>query len=326
MKRPYDYFANLLAHIIREPSRTFAKSVCALEAERRWGVSGTPIQNRLMDLFSLFKFLRCSPFDDLRVFNAQVTEKWRARSDPESIAKLKILVNSLSIRRPKDTIELLPRKDHISRLDFDAQEWKSYKIIRSKALSTMTTDDHGSRDYRNTNFSNTLKWINELRLICNHGARSLAEIETVEQQAPQWSAQQAQTCFDQLDAVGLAKCSDHACNQELSSVVSNEDTEHLDEPWVDKSLDVWCSQCFKRQSTGDLKAYRVCNHLPRISQTPCSFDEQDVVSDGLNPSHPSVQVTSARTGHLPSKLKKLIQDLSETPNDTKRWEFACIDP
>ena len=34
------HFANSKAHIIREPSKSFAKSVCALKAERRWAVRG----------------------------------------------------------------------------------------------------------------------------------------------------------------------------------------------------------------------------------------------------------------------------------------------
>ncbi len=32
--------ADTLAHIIREPSKTFATSVCALEASSRWAVTG----------------------------------------------------------------------------------------------------------------------------------------------------------------------------------------------------------------------------------------------------------------------------------------------
>ena len=32
--------ADMIAHIIREPSKSFAKSTCALQAERRWTVTG----------------------------------------------------------------------------------------------------------------------------------------------------------------------------------------------------------------------------------------------------------------------------------------------
>ena len=271
-----------------------------------------------MDLFSLFKFLRCSPFDDLRIFNAQVTENWRARSDPESIAKLKFLVNSLSLRRPKNTIELLPRKDHISNLDFDAQEWESYKKVRSKTLSYLGTAISGNRNHRHTNLSNALKWINELRLACNHGARSSADLEMVEQQVSKWTFRQAQACFDQLDAVGLAKCSDPACCQDLSSVLLDEATEHQEEPWVDESLDIWCSECFEKQSRRILNAFRVCHHQPRVSQGSFTLDDKDKTSDELNSSHLHVQATSATPNQLPTKLRKLIQNLLETPNDTKR--------
>ena len=281
-------------------------------------MTGTPIQNRLRDLFSLFKFLRCSPFDDLRIFNAQVTESWKARSDPESIAKLKFLVNSLSLRRPKNTIELLPRRDYVFNLDFDDQEWESYKDIRYKTLSCISTNDSGSENHRTANLSNALKWINELRLVCNHGPRSSTELKKVEQQVSKWTVRQAQVYFDQLDALGLAKCSDPACCEDLSSVLSDEATEHQEEPWVDELLNIWCSQCSEKQLNGIPNALRVCNHQPRGSQSSPAFEDKDKMSDELNSSHLYVQATSAEPSRLPTKIKKLIQDLLETPNDTKR--------
>ena len=48
-----------------------AHAVFALHAERRWAMSGTPIQNQLDDLFSLLHFLRAAPFDEYAYWHRQ---------------------------------------------------------------------------------------------------------------------------------------------------------------------------------------------------------------------------------------------------------------
>lgn len=42
---------DLEAHIIREPSKSFAKSVCALQAEKRWAVTVSTREIRATVLF-----------------------------------------------------------------------------------------------------------------------------------------------------------------------------------------------------------------------------------------------------------------------------------
>ena len=51
-------------HIIRNPSAQMSKAAHALNAERRWVVTGTPIQNSMKDLWSLICFLKLEPFTD----------------------------------------------------------------------------------------------------------------------------------------------------------------------------------------------------------------------------------------------------------------------
>ncbi|XP_023388923.1 helicase-like transcription factor isoform X6 [Pteropus medius] len=51
-------------HAIRNPNAQQTKAVLDLEAERRWVLTGTPIQNSLKDLWSLLSFLKLKPFID----------------------------------------------------------------------------------------------------------------------------------------------------------------------------------------------------------------------------------------------------------------------
>ena len=53
------------AHIIRNRNTKTHKAVLNLRAKNRWCLTGTPLQNKAEDLHSLFKFLKCSPINDL---------------------------------------------------------------------------------------------------------------------------------------------------------------------------------------------------------------------------------------------------------------------
>ena len=279
--------------------------------------SGTPIQNRLTDLFSLFKFLRCSPFDDQKVFNTEVTQNWKARSDPDSVAKLKTLVNCLSLRRPKTTIELPFRRDYLVDLDFNTQELELYQRVKAKTLCNL---ELVGEENRSATFLNALKWVNELRLICNHGITNLKETHNSEERPPAWSMQMAQARFDQLEAVGLAKCSNAKCCQDLSSALSIETgAEHEDEPWIGESLELWCSLCFKGQAQTATNVFKICNHLPRRSQKHDTQDGDAKTTFETDSQGPSILVAPKKDDRLPTKVRRLLQDLLETPDNTKRF-------
>ena len=316
------YYANSKAHIIREPTKSFSKSICALEADRRWAVTATPIQNRLMDLFSLFKFLRCSPFDDQKIFNTQVTQRWKSRSDPDSVAKLKTLVNCLSLRRPKTTIELLPRTDHNIYLEFSSKEWQEYQHVKCKTVNSL--DNVGKAD-GGSKFLNALKWVNELRLMCIHGTRTSKDVVEMQETQPEWSNQEAQARFDQLDGVGLAKCSNPACDQDLSSILSSETgADSEEEPWIGESLELWCSLCFENQGKTATKVSRICHHLPRCSQKQKTQGMEGDFLGETGSLGPSSLVTPTKDNRLPTKVRRLLQDLLETPEDTKRFVVTVV--
>ncbi|KAJ8316995.1 hypothetical protein KUTeg_004899 [Tegillarca granosa] len=60
------------AHNIKNHKSLTARAVSRLRAGVRWAMTGTPIQNELLDIYSLLRFLRCSPFDEYKVWKRQV--------------------------------------------------------------------------------------------------------------------------------------------------------------------------------------------------------------------------------------------------------------
>ncbi|KAJ3480104.1 hypothetical protein NLI96_g8578 [Meripilus lineatus] len=89
-------------HNIRNPKTKMAQSVCGLEAERRWVLSGTPIINSPRDLGSILTFLRiCSPLDNEDFFKRMLLRPLTA-GDPSGAEMLRALMSHVCIRRTKE--------------------------------------------------------------------------------------------------------------------------------------------------------------------------------------------------------------------------------
>lgn len=89
------------AHVIRNHNTAMSESVWKLKGSKRWALSGTPIQNKEQDLYSLFRFLRVSPFDDLHVF-----KKWITTKTADGRDRLNNLLRPMLLRRTKAELQL----------------------------------------------------------------------------------------------------------------------------------------------------------------------------------------------------------------------------
>ncbi|KAJ3707102.1 hypothetical protein LUZ61_010807 [Rhynchospora tenuis] len=50
------------AHDVKNRQTVRAKAVCSLDSEYKWAISGTPLQNKLGDIYSLIRFLQVFPY------------------------------------------------------------------------------------------------------------------------------------------------------------------------------------------------------------------------------------------------------------------------
>lgn len=141
------------AHIIRNHTTAAAIACCRLIGINRWALTGTPVQNKEMDLYSLVKFLKCTPFSNLQVF-----KKWLNLQTQGGRDRLSNLLKPLLLRRTKaelqDKGELNTLTDKkVEVVDFDSTKAESnvYSkiLLLSKTLFGQFLSQRAERDHTN---------------------------------------------------------------------------------------------------------------------------------------------------------------------------------
>ncbi len=87
------------------------KAVMLLNAKHRMALSGTPIENNLGELYSLFRFLNPAMFGTVGMFNENYSVPIQKHNDPDVIQELRRKIYPFVLRRlKKDVLKDLPDK------------------------------------------------------------------------------------------------------------------------------------------------------------------------------------------------------------------------
>ena len=134
------------AHNIKNRSTMNARACCDLVSRRRWALTGTPIINRLTDLFSLLKFLRVEPWGDFSFFNSFVCKPFQAKST-KALDVVQVILESVLLRREKrmkdkdgkPIVELPPKTVEVRELEFTELERRIYDNVYRRAYLQFAT-------------------------------------------------------------------------------------------------------------------------------------------------------------------------------------------
>ena len=161
------------AHTIREPNAAQTQAIFRLNAQRRWSVTGTPVQNRLEDLYSVTRFLRLFPYDDRSKFGAHIISRFKS-GDTTVLASLRVLVDSFTLRRVKDKIDLPARRDQIVTLNFSEKEKQLHEFFRkeSNVMMQVIAGENNAK-MKGRMYHHVLKAMMILRQISAHGKELL---------------------------------------------------------------------------------------------------------------------------------------------------------
>ena len=103
------------AHAIKNASTRRARAVKALRAEFRLATTGTPIQNNLMDLHSLFGFLNPGLLGSAAKYKAKFVLPIERDGDTETSARLRRVISPFVLRRTKtEVLDDLPSRTEIT--------------------------------------------------------------------------------------------------------------------------------------------------------------------------------------------------------------------
>ncbi|PBK76887.1 hypothetical protein ARMSODRAFT_874937 [Armillaria solidipes] len=170
------------AHACKSRTSKTAKAVYALRARRRWAVTGTPIVNKLEDLFSLLRFLDFKPWSDFSFFRSFITVPFLAR-DPKAIEVVQVILESVLLRREKNMCDAngkkivdLPSKEVVvENLEFSMAERKLYDSIYNSIKRNF--DQLSAKGLIGRNYTHILAMLMRLRRAVLHPSLVLSPEE-----------------------------------------------------------------------------------------------------------------------------------------------------
>ncbi|KAK1971833.1 hypothetical protein LY78DRAFT_625065 [Colletotrichum sublineola] len=309
-----------LTHYIRNSDSKMARAVCALDSVSRWAVTGTPIQNHLNDLATLLKFLSAYPYNEKRVFDADISHMWKAGDADKAVKRLKRLAGCLLLRRPRKTVELPPRHDRAYYVELQPDEKELFNRVRTQNIAQIDQVLlHGSHGTSAPSSFTVLQQIVGMRLVCNLGLfypsrHDTSILVTNKPTTKDWS-QTAQSEFSlRFNEMGSIDC--HRCAFTLDAAYSP-----LDDPRTTNAL---FSRCAKFFCSGCVRAAILeittseCGHKPPCPIAPVSISAASLETAPIP--MPIEQI--AGSGYLPTKVATLIEDLQATPSDVKCVVFS----
>uniref|UniRef100_A0A8C7X985 Transcription termination factor 2 n=1 Tax=Oryzias sinensis TaxID=183150 RepID=A0A8C7X985_9TELE len=159
------------AHNIKNPKVQTSMAVCQLRAQARWAITGTPIQNNLLDMYSLLKFLRCSPFDEYKLWKAQVDN-----GSNRGRERLNILMKALLLRRTKDQLDstgkplvsLPNRTCKVHQLHLSEEEQTVYDVVFFGLSQSDSAASSSQQHQQSSSSIHILSLLLRLRQCCCH--------------------------------------------------------------------------------------------------------------------------------------------------------------
>lgn len=157
------------AQFIKNPTSLGAKAVKAVQAKHRFALTGTPIENTLSELWSIFDFVMPGFFGRYRQFEECYEKPILRDHDSVQMQKLRRKIRPFVLRRmKKEVLTELPNKIETRRMaEMGAKQRKIYESYLARIQMELAGDEENTPG---GNRMQVLAALTRLRQICCHPA------------------------------------------------------------------------------------------------------------------------------------------------------------
>jgi hypothetical protein len=161
------------AQMVKNARTKASKAVRKLSADQKIALTGTPVENRLSELWSILDAVNPGLLGSQQRFREQYSTAIERHNDPEVAARLRQLTQPFVLRRTKADRRLLPDlPDKIEQIAF-AQLTKEQATLYQQVVDQLLVDAKDLEGMQRR--GRVLAALTRLKQICNHPAHALKD-------------------------------------------------------------------------------------------------------------------------------------------------------
>ncbi|CAI7636120.1 unnamed protein product [Penicillium glandicola] len=289
------------AHSIKSRTTGVAKACFALEANYKWCLSGTPVQNRIGEFFSLLRFLQVKPFAcyfckqcdceqlqwtstkegrctecshtgfmHISIFNKEILnpiiEGKTQQQRKDGLDKLRLITDHIMLRRMKQqhtkSMELPPKRITLHNEFFGEIEQDFSRSIMTN--STRKFDTYVSEGVMLNNYANIFGLIMQMRQVANHPDLILKKKAQVG-----FNIAVCCVCDEPAEDAIRSQCRHEFCRQCAKDYIQSfqDDSTHVDCPRCHIALSIDLEQPTLAEYEESVKKNSIINRISMESWT-----------------------------------------------------------